>query len=137
MGQFTEVITLKNTGDVNAFRRGLIKEGDIRQVTIRVIPDTGASTLFITEKICQKLGLFITGESVASIADGSRKSCKKTEGVDVHWKDRSTICQALVMSGSRVNLLGAIPLEGMDLRVNPVKRRLEGVHGRKAIEMAL
>jgi hypothetical protein len=49
--------------------------------------------------------------------------------VEVHWKNRSTSCEAIVLPNSDEVLLGAIPLEGMDLMVNPVEQVLVGVHG--------
>jgi hypothetical protein len=57
--------------------------------------------------------------------------------VEIHWNNRSTDCQALVVPGAERNLLGAIPIEGMDLLVDPVHQRLEGAHGDLIIDMAL
>ncbi|GAB6391305.1 MAG: aspartyl protease family protein [Treponematales bacterium] len=137
MGQFMERITLKNVGDAAKARDGFIREQDVREVTLDILPDTGASMLVITEEVREKLGLAIQEEGVAHVASGAQHPCRKTEAVEIRWKDRSTACPALVLDGSGVNLLGAIPLEGMDLRVNPVDLRLEGVHGDKPVHMAL
>jgi hypothetical protein len=41
--------------------------------------------------------------------------------VIIYWKDRFPACNALVVLGKNTVLLGAIPLEGLDLIVNPVK----------------
>jgi clan AA aspartic protease len=137
MGNFTAEITLKNAGDIAKARDSLINEQDIRQVTIEAIPDTGASSLFITEDVCRKLGLTFKQEGYVNIADGARKLCKRTEAVEVHWKNRSTECRATVIPGSKKNLLGAIPLEDMDLRVNPVTMCLEGANGDEPVYQAL
>ena len=48
--------------------------------------------------------------------------------LEIWWKDRRFVCEALVMPDSPDILLGAIPLEGLDLTVNPL-RELVGVHG--------
>jgi predicted aspartyl protease len=128
---------LRNVVDKAKAQEGLIKEQDVREVTLDVIPDTGASTLVITEEVRKKLGLAVREEGVAHVASGAQHPCKRTEAVEVRWKDRSTECYALVLDGSEVNLLGAIPLEGMDLRVNPVDLRLEGVHGKEPVHMVL
>jgi hypothetical protein len=66
-----------------------------------------------------------------------RVACKVTEPVEIRWKDRSTACRAVVMPGAENILLGAIPLEDMDLMVNPVKQVLEGVHGNEIVTLAL
>ncbi|MDR1788241.1 MAG: retropepsin-like domain-containing protein [Treponema sp.] len=118
-------------------KRGLIKEQDVREVTLDILPDTGASTLVITEEVREKLGLAVQEESFARVASGARHPCKKTEPVEILWEDRSAVCSALVLDSADVNLLGAIPLEAMDLRVNPVDLQLEGVHGDKPLHMAL
>jgi len=137
MGQFTTQITLRNVGDEALVRRGLIGEKDVRQVTLDILPDTGASTLFITEEVREKLGLAVRSERVAHIADGSRLPCKQTEPVEICWKNRVTACSAMVMAGSEKNLLGAIPLEGLDLVVDPVNQELRGANGKDPVCMAL
>jgi glutamine amidotransferase PdxT len=63
--------------------------------------------------------------------------CKVTEPVEIRWKERFATCNAIVIPGAENVLLGAIPLEDMDLMVNPVKQALEGVHGDEVISLAL
>jgi hypothetical protein len=53
----------------------------------------------------------------------------------VHWKDRQTVCSALVLPGTQETLLGVFPLEDLDLMVDPVHLRLTGVHGDKVVHM--
>jgi hypothetical protein len=151
MGMVREEITLTNTGDITRLRDGHIGEQQVRKTTVSVIVDTGAATLFITEEICQMLGLAIEGErclpteglgvcfanSTYGSGYGARVACKVTEPVEIRWKDRSTACRAVVMPGAENILLGAIPLEDMDLMVNPVKQVLEGVHGNEIVTLAL
>jgi len=52
-----------------------------------------------------------------------------TEGVEVHWKDRHTVCQAIVVPGADDVLLGALAMEGMDLIIHPKKEEIVGAHG--------
>jgi len=137
VGNFSQKITLKNAGDLVKARDGLIRGEDVRQVDIDAIVDTGASVMFITEDIRQKLGLAIDSNSYAKIANGTYQACRRTEPVSIHWKNRSTSCPAMVMPGATENLMGAIPLEGMDLKVNPVDQCLEGVHGADPVYLAL
>ncbi|MDR1302466.1 MAG: hypothetical protein LBK43_08370 [Treponema sp.] len=42
---------------------------------------------------------------------------------------RETPCQAVVIPGEDEVLLGALPLEGMDLTVNPLRNEVTGAHG--------
>jgi len=77
--------------------------------------------------------LRIRGLREATLANDMKEICKVTEPVEIHWKNRETTCRALVSSGWGEILLGAIPLEDMDLMVNPVKQELVGVHGDKIV----
>jgi clan AA aspartic protease len=127
MGTVYAEITLKNMFDVGKAREGLMKEHNIRTATVTAIVDTGAMTLVITEELFQELGLSIIGEKMVRTASGQR--CKVTEPVGIHWKDRFSALSAVVIPGAEVVLLGVLPLEDMDLIVNPGTQELQGAHG--------
>ncbi|GHV12264.1 hypothetical protein FACS189491_04940 [Spirochaetia bacterium] len=110
-------------------RRGYIKESEIRETTIQVVADTGADTLIINEAVRVALGLQILGPAEAWLADGQNHGCQLTEPVEVHWKDRSMICQPWLLATAREVLLGAIPLEDMDITVDCKQQCLIGKHG--------
>ena len=129
MGLFKEEITLANATDRGAARRGMIPESEIRSITVKARPDTGAWTLVINEEIRQTLGLEIVGTRPGTLADGTTGAYGLTEPVEVHWKNREAVCQAAVLPASKNVLLGAMPLEGLDLYVDPVNQHLAGVHG--------
>ena len=129
MGTVHAEITLKNVLDLAGSREGRLKEEDIRSVTVTAVVDTGAASLVINEDLCQKLGLAYIEERSVRMANGGRVSCKLTEPVDIWWKDRHWACPAVMLPGAESVLLGAIPLEGMDLMINPKKLELTGVHG--------
>jgi clan AA aspartic protease len=130
-------ITLKNVFDAGKARKGLMKEQNVRSATITAIVDTGAMSLVLPEELRQKLGLDVTGERTARIADDRRVSCKVTEPVEVHWKNRDAMVRAVIIPGAETVLLGAIPLEEMDLIVNPTTQELAGAHGDVVEFMAL
>jgi len=136
MGTVHAEITLKNAADETNAQAGYIKTEDIRTVTVTAVVDTGAATLVINEEVCQTLGLHIKGERSAQMADGRWVACKLTEAVEVCWKDRYWTCTAMLIPGAKSVLLGAIPLEGMDLMVNPNSRELVGIHG-DSVELML
>lgn len=133
MGIVYAEITLKNAGDVISVQRGHLTEQEIRAVKVRALVDTGAGTLVITEELMRQLGLTVRGLRKASLANNARALCKVTEPVEVHWNDRWTACPALAVPNASEVLLGAIPLEDMDLIVNPSKQALEGAHGDEII----
>ena len=137
MGTVFAEITLKNVADRVRVLDGHLNEQDIRSVTVTAIVDTGAMSLVITKDLCKEIGLTIVGEKTVLIANGQRVSCKVTEPVEINWKNRSSSLQAVVIPGAEKILLGVIPLEDMDLIVNPVTQELVGAHGDKVECFAL
>ena len=120
MGIVQTEITLKN-----------VKNETFAPETVTAIVDTGSLNLVITEELRQKLGLGLVGEKTAHIANGQRVTCKMTDAVEVYWKDRFTVVHAMIIPGAEKVLLGAIPLEDMDLMVSPATQEVVGVHGNK------
>jgi len=120
MGIIETEITLKNVMDET-----------IAPAVVTAVVDTGSLNLVITEELRQKLGLGVKGERTVHIANGQRVISKRTDAVEVRWKDRDTIISAIVIPGAEKVLLGAIPLEDMDLMVSPATQELAGIHGDK------
>ena len=131
---YTE-LTLKNEIDAAFAEKGYIKEDEIRQMTVQAIVDTGAWTIVINNETCKKLGLRDKGYGEATLADGQKGEYPMAGPLEVWWKKRHLVCEALVIPDASPTfqvgvdvLLGAWVLEGMDLTINP-KRELVGVHG--------
>jgi len=121
-------LTLKNGADVNDAKRGQIKEDDVRHMTVQAIVDTGAWTMVINEETRDKLGLLDQGYGEARLADGQKDEYPMAGPLEIWWKNRRFNCDALVLPDAPDILLGALPLEGMDLTINPF-RELVGIHG--------
>jgi clan AA aspartic protease len=126
-------ITLKNAGDVAIARRGLAEEKDVRSVAVNALVDTGAFTLVINEAVRETLGLEIRSNFDATLADGSKQTYAITEPVDIQWKDRESSCRPIVVPDADEVLLGAIPMEDMDLIVHPRKQEVVGAHGNEIV----
>ena len=133
MGNVYAEITLKNVGDLILVEKGHLNEKSAREVVVNAVVDTGAHTLVIGENIREKLGLEVRGEDWVRLADGSRADVKKVAPVEVHWKNRMMTCQPVLLPGTNEVLLGAIPLEDMDLIVDPKREELTGRHGDKPL----
>jgi len=129
MGEVYAEITLKNGGDLVLARKGLMPEQGIRSVTINALVDTGAMTLVMGEKLRKELGLDIVKTRTATLAGGSKSNCNITEPVEIYWNERSSSVQAWVLPDEEDVLLGLIPLEEMDLIVDPKNQKLVGAHG--------
>ncbi|GHV36310.1 hypothetical protein AGMMS49546_01390 [Spirochaetia bacterium] len=137
MGHVFADITLKNAGDKIRVECGAIKVSEVRETAVRALVDTGAGTLIINEWVQAKLGLTVKGLQRVSLGNNTKEICKVTEPVEVHWKDRSMSCEALVIPGDGNVLLGVIPLEAMDLVVDPTKQELLGAHGDEVISLVM
>jgi clan AA aspartic protease len=133
MGFVETEITLINLEDEADVRRGYISIDKLRKETVQATVDTGAFALIITEELYQKLGLYQKREMTANLANGMRMPCIETNGVIVQCQDRETEVRAVVIPGAKKVLLGVLPLEGMDLMVDPKKQTLVGVHGDEVV----
>jgi clan AA aspartic protease len=129
MGEVHAEIVLINNEDRSAANRGFIPQEQVRQLTVNALVDTGAWTLVINEETRQKLGLKVKETREATLAGGIKAPCQTTEFVVVRWKDREAACEAVVLPGETETLLGAYPLEGMDLIVHPQRQEITGAHG--------
>ena len=129
MGHVNVQITLKNACDVINVQRGIITEPEIRQTTVDTMVDTGSTMLVINREVFDKLGLSTKGEKNVSFANNDKAVCKMTEPVEIHWEDRFFSMPALLVDDASEILLGVLPLEGMDLIVDPIRQKLVGAHG--------
>ena len=129
MGIVYTELTLRNESDVALARLGYLKPEDIRTVAVTAIVDNGAYSLLLDEETSQKLGLEKTGEKRIRIANGEQPVCPVTGPVEINWKDRQSVMRAITVPGLSQALLGALPLEEMDLIVHPSRNELVGAHG--------
>jgi clan AA aspartic protease len=136
MGNVFAEITVTNKEDIIKAKNGTIAEKDIRSVTMKALVDTGATTLIINDEICRQLGLGTVGTRTANLAGGGKGFCKVTESVQIQWKDRFATVDAIAFPEGNP-LLGVIPLEFMDLIVDPIRQELVGAHGDQAVMMVM
>jgi hypothetical protein len=92
-------------------------------VTVDAAADSGAVHLCVPERVRAKFRLEAIDEKVVTLADGSEKSVAYVGPIALHFKYRVGFAGALVM-GDQV-LVGAIPMEDMDLVVIPRTRTLD------------
>ena len=129
MGLVYSEIKLVNLEDKIKAQIGAIKEKDVRSMIVTAIVDTGAGNLVIDETTREKLGLTKKGTQSGILADGVRGLYDMAGPLEIWWKDRSFILNTMVIPNAAKILLGAIPLEGLDLIVDPLGENLVGAHG--------
>jgi clan AA aspartic protease len=92
-------------------------------VEAEALADTGAIFLSIPEHIRLQLDLREQARKEVTLADGSRRMVPYVGPIETRFKNRVAYVGAIVM-GDEV-LLGAIPMEDMDLVVLPQQRRVD------------
>jgi len=99
------------------------REPDLPPISTTALADTGALMLCIPEPLALQLRLERQSEREVTVADGRSMTVPYVGPVKVAFGDRLCFVGALVM-GDDV-LLGAVPMEDMDLTVHPSRQRLE------------
>ncbi len=90
---------------------------DQESIAARALVDTGATHLCLPQHIAIQLGLTLLKEREVTTADGTRRLVPYAGPVRISMLGRDCFVGALVM-GDQV-LLGAIPMEDMDLVFSP------------------
>ena len=124
MGLVHADITLINGDDLALSRRYIIGEDEIRQMPVRMLVDTGSFNLCINEEIQSQLQFPVVEKRKAITADGRIVECDMVSNVEVRFKNRATTCRVMVLPGDCEPLLGAIPLEDMDVLIDPQRQEL-------------
>ncbi|MCY4612543.1 MAG: clan AA aspartic protease [Nitrospira sp.] len=95
---------------------------ELEAVEIDALADTGAVHLCIPQHIQLQLRLEETDTKEVTLADGNRKLVPYVGPIELRYKNRIGFSGALVMGDTP--LLGAIPMEDMDLVVVPKTRQV-------------
>jgi clan AA aspartic protease len=124
MGITYAEIELISGDDVALHRGGYIPEDQIKSVKVRALVDRGSSMLAIPESIKNQLNLLKIDERQAELADGSVINVEVVGPVEIRFENRITTVGAMVVPNSNVVLLGAIPMQEMDVLIDPKREQL-------------
>ncbi|MFM7647885.1 MAG: clan AA aspartic protease [Cyanobium sp.] len=112
MGYVHPTIELSNPG-----------EPDLKPITTQALAESGALMLCIPEAMAVALKLEQQLEREVTGADGRTMRVPYVGPVKVTFQDRLCLVGALVL-GDNV-LLGAVPVEDMDLTIHPSRQQLD------------
>jgi clan AA aspartic protease len=124
MGMIFAKLEIIRADDEALFREGSIKKTDIRSVKVRAIVDTGSHMMAINQNIVNQLKLHTHDSKTVMLADGSIGSLNVVGPIKIKFENRTAICSALVLPGNTDVLLGAIPMEEMDVLIDPKNQQL-------------
>jgi clan AA aspartic protease len=124
MGKVMEKIKLTNSYDEDKVQSGYWKPEQVRSMEIEALVDTGATMLMLPADVVERLGLKERGRRKVRYANGEKDTVPWVGGVRVTILGRDMIADALVEPAGTTALIGQIPLEELDLIVDPKSREL-------------
>ena len=95
---------------------------DLKPISVKALVDTGAMTLCIPEHIALQLQLDTDNQREVTTADGKKQLVPYAGPIEVIFENRNCYVGALVLGGQV--LLGAVPMEDMDLVISPTRRNV-------------
>lgn len=116
-------IELINADDEALVRRHIIGEDEIRSVRATMLVDSGAYMMAINETIQSQLNLPMVEMRKVQVAASRITEYPVVSPVKVLFANRKATCNA-VLPGDSEPLLGAIPMEEMDVIVHPQRQEL-------------
>jgi clan AA aspartic protease len=94
----------------------------LQPVEVEALADTGALFLCIPDHVANQLQLHESSKKEVTTADGRKQLCPYVGPIHIQFQNRECYVGAVVL-GDEV-LLGAVPMEDMDLVVIPSERRV-------------
>ena len=124
MGVVYADIELMNAIDLGLAKRHQIGEEEVKRMYVNMLVDTGSVYMCINETVQEQLQLTLVEKRKGQLADGSVVEYDVVGPIEVRFKNRRCVVDAMVISDDNELLLGAIPLEDMDVLIHPYRREL-------------
>lgn len=96
------------------------RKPELKPMQVRALADTGALHLCIPKHIAIQLELEELYSREVTTADGSKHVCPYVGPIQLKFENRACFTGALIL-GDEV-LLGAVPMEDMDVLLSPAKQ---------------
>jgi len=97
-------------------------DASLKPITVNALADTGAYHLCLPEHVAIQLKLKELEKREVTLADGGKKVVSYSGPIMVRFDNRSCFTGALILGD--MPLLGAIPMEDMDLIVHPLMQKV-------------
>ena len=105
-------------------RKHIIGEDEIKKANVTMLVDSGAYNLCINETIQQQLDLPFIEKRKAVMANGTVEEFEVVGPVVLNFKNSRTVCNAFVLQGNNEPVLGAIPMEDLDVIIHPQRQEM-------------
>src|SRR5688500_3820768 len=124
MGLVYADIELINAVDVEMAKRNLMDKDEIRRIHVTALADNGAWMMCINESIQSILNLSFKEKRKFQTADGRMVEYDVVGPVDIKFAGKTATCNAFVLPGDTEPLLGAVPMEDLDVIIHPKRQQL-------------
>ena len=124
MGLVYAEIELINWEDMTLSNNGYLPKEDVKRVKVEAMVDSGAYMMVINENIKNQLGLNVVDKAPATLANGVEIMLEVVGPLEIRFANRRAFVEAMVLPGNNEILLGAIPMEQMDVLIDPKKQQL-------------
>lgn len=132
MGRIVTKIKVVNFGDVLFAQQGQKPIDDIRSIEMEALVDTGATLLCLPPAIIANLGLSYLVSRKAVTANGTVER-KIFGGAQLTIMGRTCTVDVMELPEGVPALVGYIPLENLDLQVDPKGQSLIPAHGEEVV----
>ena len=117
-------IELIRAADLILVQEGYLTEDQVCRVSVTALVDSGSSMLAIPRSLARMLNLRKMDEIQTELANGDIMQVDVVGPVEVRFQNRKTLVNAVVIEAETEVLLGAIPMQGMDVVIDPKRERL-------------
>ncbi|MGK6349803.1 retropepsin-like aspartic protease [Parapedobacter sp. DT-150] len=124
MGLIYADIDLINGEDLVLARRHIIGEEEVKRMPVRMLVDTGSAYMCINENIQEQLQLPVIEKRKGQLANGNIVEYEVVGPIEVRFENRRCNVDAMVLPGESEPLLGAIPMEDMDVILHPLRQEM-------------
>ena len=124
MGLIYAEIELINGEDLVLARHNYIGIDEIKRMNVNMLVDTGSVYMCINENIQEQLKLPLQEKRKGQLANGHIVEYDVVGPIEVKFRNRRCSVNVMVLPGDNEPLLGAIPLEDMDVLVHPYRQEL-------------
>jgi clan AA aspartic protease len=124
MGLVHAEIELTNANDVGNAKKHIIGEEEIRRITVSALVDSGSFHTAINENIQEYLQLPIVRKERKELADGTIVEFDIVSPLNIKFRDREITTSAVLLPGNSEVLLGVLPMEYMELLIDPHRQEL-------------
>ena len=117
-------VELLNAIDAGLAKRNIIKASDVKRLSINLKVNSHVWMMAINDTIQVQLDLPFVEKRKAQMRSGDVVEYEVVGPLMIKFANRTATCNAFVLPGDSEPLLGAIPMEEMNVLIHPQRQEL-------------